>query len=316
MNFLFLMDPLHSVMMEKDTSFIIMLGAHKRGHKVFFLPDGGITRDGAQTRFHAVEVIPQQIKEKPFIEVKSLTLTETDVDVIFVRSDPPFDGEYLLNTWLLDLISDRIALINRPSGIRTVNEKIWATQFSSVIPKTLIARNRKDLIAFLHEQKDVVAKPTDGHGGKAVFHIRENDPNANVILETLTDYWKKEILLQTYLACAQKGDKRILLLNGEPLGAVLRVHSQDDHRNNFFAGGKPAAVEITANDRRIIEILKPKLLELGLYFVGIDVIGDYLIEVNVTSPTCLQEMNALYNTHLQDRVVDFAESLVRKIRAK
>jgi glutathione synthase len=310
MNFVFLMDPLHTVIMEKDTSFILMLGGHRRGHKVFFLPDGGITRLNGQLYFHAVEVTPQQVAEKPFIENKSIVLKETDVHAVFVRSDPPFDEQYLLNTWLLDLLPKHIPVINRPSGIRTVNEKIWATQFTSLIPPTLVGRNRKDLLDFLSQQKNTVAKPTGGHGGQSVFHVQSGGANANVILETLTHNWQKEIILQKFVPESKDGDKRILLLNGEPLGAVLRMHAEDDHRNNFFAGGKPLHAEINARDREIIGVLKPRLQELGLYLVGIDVIGEYLIEVNVTSPTGLQEINKLYGTRGEDKILDFVENLI------
>ncbi|OGX28220.1 MAG: glutathione synthase [Omnitrophica WOR_2 bacterium RIFCSPHIGHO2_01_FULL_52_10] len=310
MNFVFLMDPLHAVIMDKDTSFILMLGAHRRGHKVYFLPDGGITRLNGKLHFHAVEVTPQQVAEKPFTENKSIILKETDVHAVFVRSDPPFDEQYLLNTWLLDLLPKHIPVINRPSGIRTVNEKIWATQFTAVIPPALVGRNRKDLLDFLAKEKNIVAKPTGGHGGQSVFQVQSGGANANVILETLTHNWQKEIILQKFIPESKDGDKRILLLNGEPLGAVLRMHAEDDHRNNFFAGGKPLRTEINGRDREIIAVLKPRLQELGLYLVGIDVIGEYLIEVNVTSPTCLQEMNRLSGTHGEDKILDFVENLI------
>ncbi|HBO96828.1 MAG TPA: glutathione synthase [Candidatus Omnitrophica bacterium] len=312
MNFIFLMDPLHTVIMEKDTSFILMLGAHRRGHKVFFLPDGGITRLNGKLHFHAVEVTPQQIAEKPFIEHKSIVLKESDVHAVFVRGDPPFDEQYLLNTWLLDLLPKSIPVINRPSGIRTVNEKIWATQFTAIIPPTLVGRNRKDLLDFLAKEKNIVAKPTGGHGGQSVFHVQPGGVNANVILETLTHNWNREIILQKFVPESKDGDKRILLLNGEPLGAVLRVHAQDDHRNNFFAGGKPSRAEVSTRDRQIISTLKPRLQELGLYLVGIDVIGEYLIEVNVTSPTGLQEINRLYGTRGEDKILDFVENLINQ----
>ena len=312
MNFIFLMDPLHTVIMEKDTSFILMLGTHRRGHKVFFLPDGGITRLNGKLHFHAVEVTPQQIAEKPFIEHKSIVLKESDVHAVFVRSDPPFDEQYLLNTWLLDLLPKSIPVINRPSGIRTVNEKIWATQFTAIIPPTLVGRNRKDLLDFLAKEKNIVAKPTGGHGGQSVFHVQSGGVNANVILETLTHNWQKEIILQEFVPESKDGDKRILLLNGEPLGAVLRVHAEDDHRNNFFAGGKPSRAEVNGRDREIIAVLKPRLQELGLYLVGIDVIGEYLVEVNVTSPTGLQEINKLDGTRGEDKILDFVENLINQ----
>ena len=163
---------------------------------------------------------------------------------------------------------------------------------------------------FIQTKKDVIVKPINGFGGQSVFHLQPNGPNRNVILETLTNRWQREIIVQAYVPEAKNGDKRILLLNGEPLGAVLRLHGQDDHRNNFFAGGKPQPCEITSRDREIIHTLKPHLQALKLYFVGIDVIGDYLIEVNVTSPTCLQEINTLYNKSLEFQVIEFAERLI------
>jgi glutathione synthase len=357
MNFVFLMDPLNTVIMDKDTSFILMLNAHQRGHAIYFVPDGGITRASEKIRFHATAVTPQQIPGRPFIpstddrvcknvdewssgrdsapippfakicggttgvklsgsiEHTPPPLSEDEVDIVFLRSDPPFDEQYLINTWLLDLLPARIPVINRPSGVRTVNEKIWTTQFTSIIPPTLVGRNRSDILDFLREHKNIVAKPTGGHGGQSVFHVQTGGPNTNVILETLTSHWQRDIIVQKYVPESARGDKRVLLLNGEPLGAVLRRHAEDDHRNNFFSGGKPLPADITKRDLEIINVLKPRLQSLGLYFVGIDIIGDYLIEVNVTSPTCLQEMNRLYNVRLDDRVMDFCEGLIARARS-
>ena len=309
------MDPLETVVMEKDTSFILMWEAHRRGHQVFFLTDGGMTFQNGQLNFQTVEVIPEKNSGNPFPRRKPAPLNESQVDALFIRSDPPFDSQYLLNTWLLDRLSHGIPMINHPSGIRTVNEKIWATRFKSIVPRTLIGRNRQDILNFFKEEKDVIVKPTDGFGGSSVFHVHQEDKNARVILETMTMRWTKEIIVQQYIPEAQNGDKRILLLNGDPLGAVLRLHAQDDHRNNFFAGGKSLPTTINQRDQEIIAILKPELQKLGLYFVGIDVIGGHLIEVNVTSPTCLQEMNQLYKQNLETEVIDFAEKLIGQYRA-
>ncbi|MCR4337331.1 MAG: glutathione synthase [Candidatus Omnitrophica bacterium] len=314
MNFIFLMDPLESVMMEHDTSFIFMLESHRRGYKVFFLPEGGITLLNGQPIFLVTEVIPQQVKDKPFLLKGQKRLEEKDVDAIFIRTDPPFDHRYLMQTWLLDRVSPRIPIINRPSGMRTVNEKIWATQFASIVPPTMVSCSRAELLKFIQEHDEIVAKPTDGFGGQSVFRIHRGDLNTNVILESLTHLYTRDIILQKFIPQAEKGDKRILLLNGEPLGAISRVHAPGDHRNNIFAGGKAVATEITSRDREIISILKPKLLEFGLYFVGIDIIGDYLIEVNVTSPTCVQEMNHLYRVQLEKQVINFVEKLIKDSR--
>ncbi len=305
------MDPLSSVNVKKDTSLALMVGAHSKGHNVYFLPNGGTVIKDGRLQFHTVKVTPQYDVEHPFIDDTPTLLFADDVDVVFIRTDPPFNEKYLHNTWLLDQLPARVAVINAPSGIRTVNEKIWAAQFTSITPKTLIGSNRDDLLAFLGEKKDIIAKPTDSYGGQSVFHIKIGGQNTNVILETLTRNWQQDIIVQKYIPAAVEGDKRVLLLDGEPLGAVLRLHSEDDHRNNFFSGGKPLAAEITKRDRQIIDVLKPELKKLGLYFVGIDIIGDYLIEVNVTSPTCLQEMNRLYDCQLEDDVIRFSEELVR-----
>lgn len=309
MKFIFLMDPLESVKFDKDTTFILMVGAHNKGHEVFYVPKGGLTLKNGKVIFHTTKVIPQLVKHQPFVIDRPVILTDDEVDAVFVRTDPPFDHQYLMATWLLDRLPARIKVINSPVGIRTVNEKVWATQFTTLVPPTIVSSDKHDLLSFIKEEPDVIAKPTDGYGGQSVFHIHPGQGNTNVILETLTDRWSKEIIVQRYVPDSKDGDKRILLLNGEPLGAVLRKHSADDHRNNFFAGGKPLAAEITARDREIISVLKPELQKLGLYFVGIDIIGQYLIEVNVTSPTCLQEMNRLYDVTLENKVIEFVEKL-------
>lgn len=316
MKFVFLMDPLSTVIIEKDTSFILMAGSQRRGHEVYFLPAEGLTLLDGQIIFHATRVTAQPVKEKPFVEGEAVRLPAAEVDAVFIRTDPPFDEEYLRHTWLLDRLPPHVAVLNSPSGIRTVNEKLWATQFTNIVPRTLVSRNPGELLKFLREEKDVVAKPTDGHGGRGVFRIRLGDSNTHVIFETLTRQFKNEIILQPYIPESAQGDKRILLLHGEPLGAVLRVHAQDDHRNNIFSGGKAEPAKITEQDRAIMAVLKPHLIRLGLSFVGIDILGKYLIEVNVTSPTCLQEMNRFYHQTLEDDVIAFAENLVAQRRSE
>lgn len=316
MKFVFLMDPLAAVVMKKDTSFILMLGAHQRGHEIYYLPDGGMTLVGGRLQFHVTRVIPRRVEKEPFQLKENKVLKDTDIDVVFIRSDPPFDEQYLINTWLLDHLPSSAAVINSPSGIRTVNEKIWVARFTQIIPPTLVGRHRADLRAFLSRQKEVIAKPTQGFGGQSVFRLQHSGPNTNVILETLTEQYRRDIILQKFLPESVQGDKRIILLNGEPLGAVLRVHSEDDHRNNFFTGGQPKLTKITANDLNMIAMLRPELQRLGLHFVGIDVIGKHLIEVNVTSPTGLQEINALENKQLEVDVIKYAEGLVKKVRTK
>ena len=311
MKFLFLMDPLEGIIYEKDTTFLFMLGAHARGHEIYYLPKDGISLVEGKLYFHVLKVIPQAIAHMPFKEEYTVRLSQDDIHAVFVRPDPPVDEQYITNTWLLDHLPKKIAVINNPSGIRTVNEKIWASQFKSITPPTIISANQGDLLSFINKYKNIIAKPTNAFGGTSVFHIQKGNTNTKVVLETLTQRYSKAIIVQKYIPESKNGDKRILLLNGNILGALLRVHKNGEHRNNFFAGGKPKVATINTRDKKIIAILKPHLQKLGLCFVGIDILGDYLIEVNVTSPTCLQEINRLYNVQLEEKVIDFVEKLVK-----
>jgi glutathione synthase len=309
MKILFLMDPLESVIFEKDTSFILMLGAARRGHDVYYLARDGISLKNNRLEFQVEHVIPRNDPENPFKRGPGMVLSEDDIHALFIRTDPPFNHEYLMHTWLLDRLEGRIPLINRPSGIRDTNEKVWATRFTDFVPRTLITRQMDAFMAFLDEEKDVVVKPTDGFGGQSVFHLTHGAPNLRVTFETLSEHGRRDVIVQQWLPEAKVGDKRIILLNGDPLGAVLRVHGEGDHRNNFFAGGRAEAADITQRDQDIIAALKPHLIDRGLIFTGIDIIGDNLIEVNVTSPTCLQEMNTLNGVQLEDYVIDYLESV-------
>ncbi len=311
MKFLFLMDPLENIVYDKDTTFMLMLGAHRRGHEVYFLPKDGISLIDSKLLFHVIKVKPQAVVHEPLIEEHVAHLSQDEIHAVFIRPDPPFDAQYLMNTWLLDHLPQHIPVINNPTGVRTVNEKVWAAQFTSIVPSTIISSNKQDLLEFVTKHKNIIAKPTNAFGGQSVFHLEAGHTNVNVILETLSNLYNNAIILQAYVPESKNGDKRILLLNGEILGALLRVHGEGEHRNNFYAGGKPYPTTISARDREIVETLKPHLRQLGLHFVGIDILGDYLIEVNVTSPTCLQEMNRLYNEKLEEKVITFVESLCR-----
>ncbi len=311
MKFLFLMDPLETVHPHKDTSYALMIGASRRGHDVFYLAADGITLLDSRLHFDAEEVVPTPGEPELFSRKEEKRLEGGEVDAVFIRTDPPFDAPYLTRTLLLDQAPPNLYVINSPSGVRTVNEKIWALQFTGLVPPTLVTQSLSRARDFLAEHGKAAAKPTDGFGGKGVFILQDGDPNTNVIFESLTQGGKKAMIVQKYIPEAAAGDKRILLLNGEPLGCLLRLHGADDHRNNFFAGGSAHPAEVTVVDRKIIDTLAPHLRNLGLGFVGIDVIGDCLIEVNVTSPTCLQEMNRLYDVQLEDRVIEFVEKEVR-----
>ncbi|RAP34210.1 glutathione synthase [Candidatus Marinamargulisbacteria bacterium SCGC AG-439-L15] len=312
MNIVFIMDALETVIPEKDTTLAFMRAAQSRGHRLFYVPKTGLSYQ-SEVLFQASEVQVMDKGQSLFETKETVSLSETEVDVVMIRPDPPFDETYLHLTWILDRLNPRVFVMNRPNGIRSVNEKLWALQFSEFMPPTLVTSDHSQFKSFLAEHQKVVIKPCNGYGGQGVFILSMDDLNVNAAFELLSKYGKEAVICQQYLEDAQTGDKRILLLNGESLGTVLRVHSDDDHRNNFFAGGKAISSEITDRDREIIDRLKPHLLDLGLYFVGIDIIGDYLIEVNVTSPTCLQEMNRLYDKCLETDVIVFIESAVSKL---
>lgn len=315
MNFVFLMCPLDAVVPSKDTSYAFMLGAERMGHSVYHLSESGIILKEGRVVLNVTQVTPEPDKDNPFLIGRVDVLSDERVDAVFIRTDPPFDEKYLVNTWLLEALPGHIPVINRPAGIRAANEKIWATQFTDITPASVVTRNKKDCLEFLDQYNEIIAKPTNGYGGDSVFYLKKGGPNVHVTFETLTHDQTEHIILQEFIREARNGDKRILLLDGEALGAVLRVHAPGDHRNNFFSGGSPEPARITERDHYIIERIKPKLKELGLYFVGIDVIGDYLIEVNVTSPTCIQEMNRFYQKSLEDDVIRFVEGLVNESRA-
>ncbi|WDE96097.1 glutathione synthase [Lentisphaera profundi] len=321
MRFVFLMDPIESVKARTDTSFIFMLGAQRAQHEVWFCATRNISiLDGkvhmSAERLKVIE--PQGLydldgtenPQGPFEVLESRTLIDCEIDAVFIRTDPPFDSGYLMNTWMLDHLPDTTAIINSPQAIRDVNEKIWCAKFTEFTPRTLITSNMDLYLKFLTEEKQVIVKPCDGFGGLGIFRIEEGKANVRVAFETLSNRGQEEVIVQAYVKEASLGDKRILLLNGEILGAVLRVHGADDHRNNFYAGGSAIACEITEREQEICDALKPWLQEKGLYFTGIDFLGDKLTEVNVTSPTCLQEMNRLYDLKLEDKVVAFVENLI------
>jgi len=310
MNIVFLMEPLESVKTFQDTTFILMVEAHRRKYNVFHLPVGGLSIHNGKILFDVIEVIPQFNSETAFKIIKTCQLVQNEVDAIFIRPDPPFDNTYLMQTWILDQVVDAIPIINSPSGVRTVNEKVWATQFTALTPKTIVTRQKAHCLDFLESEKEIILKPTNSFGGRSIFHIRKDDTNRAVIIETVTENETKEVICQRYIPEADRGDKRILLLEGDPLGAALRVHKDGEHRNNICAGGSVQATKITKRDLEIIDTLKPHLKKLELDFVGIDILGDYLIEVNVTSPTCLQDMNRLYNKRLEEKVIDCMEARI------
>lgn len=312
----FIMDPIQNVLIDKDTTFVFMLEAQKRGHEVAYIemPDLFINKTTPMARTRRIELRRQEGKHFTFLGEAVEPLSK--FDAIFMRKDPPFDIPYLHATQLLDLAQDEGAVVlNNPAGLRAANEKLFALNFSSVIPPTLVSQEPQRLKAFMEELGgEMIIKPIDGHGGAGVFHLHRQDRNLNSLLETSTRGGTEAIIAQQYLPAVRQGDKRLIMLNGEPLGATLRVPREDEHRGNIHVGGTCIKADITPRDREICRIVGPRLRQEGLYFVGLDIIGEYLTEVNVTSPTGVQEINALNNDCLEAKVIDFAESRVAERR--
>jgi glutathione synthase len=301
----FLIDPPESLHTGKDTSFALMLEAQRQGHGVHVMLRGDISREPSGLVFKTRKAVLHDRQENAFELSAWQQTAASDFDVVWIRTDPPFDVHYLTDTWLLSQTGNRPLVLNAPHGLRTINEKIWAAQFTEITPPTLITANAADYQKFLQTHGAVVVKPTDGFGGSSVFIVKSGDKNAAVVFETLVRM-SGYVIVQKYLPAATEGDKRILVLEGEILGAVLRLHGEHDHRNNFAAGGSANAAAITADDETIVATLRPHLKTLGIFFAGIDVIGGKLIEVNVTSPTCLREMQKFTTENLAKKIIDAA----------
>lgn len=302
------MDPIEKINVQKDTTFVLMLEAQKRGHEVYYMePDDlsvrGTTPEGYLRRVSVARANPHY----KFGTAASKPLSW--VDVVLMRKDPPFDMKFFFTTQMLSFVDERKCIVvNHPRGLREANEKLYALNFPDLIPPTLVSNDIEPLKQFMREQGgEMIIKPLDGCGGSGVFYLNKKDRNTNALLEMVTANGRIPIMAQRYIPEVRKGDKRIIVLDGEPLGSILRVPREDETRSNIHVGGRVVKTELTARDHEICRIMAPSLKKLGLYFVGLDVIGGYLTEVNVTSPTGVQEINALNKVQLESQIIDFIE---------
>ena len=307
----FLMDPIEDVRIDQDSTFALMMEAQSRGHEVFYGTIDGLDQRGGRARamLHAANLRPVQGDHVSLGPATRLDLGE--LDVIWMRKDPPFDMGYIFCTYLLDLASRDALVVNHPDGLRAMNEKAWAMAFPDLVPESLITQSQADLRAFAEELGSIVVKPLDGNGGEGVFIVTADDPNRGVILEMSTRHGSRKVLAQRYLPEAREGDKRIILVDGVAVGACLRVPSGVDHRGNIHVGARVAACALTDRDREICEAIGPALAAAGQIFVGIDVIGDFLTEVNVTSPTCIHEINRFDGIRIEAQTLDAVEARLR-----
>jgi glutathione synthase len=291
---LFIMDPIEHILPDKDTTFVFMLESQSRGHAVYYctIADLFVTESTPRTRVRRA-LVARGTPHYQLLEERTQPLSW--FDAIFMRKDPPVDLAYIYATHILSLaVAHGTLILNHPQGLRDANEKLYALNFPTVIPPTIVTSEIERLKQFLDEQGgEMIIKPLDGCGGAGVFHLRRADRNLNALLEVSTDNGRRMIIGQRYLAEIRQGDKRVVLLDGKALGATLRVPREDEHRGNIHVGGTCVPTTLSPRDQLIVDTIADQLRRDGLYFVGLDIIGDYLTEVNVTSPTGVQEINTL-----------------------
>ncbi len=301
------MDHVSTINIDADSTFMLAMEAQSRGHALFHYEPGDLSfRDGrVYARAQAMTVRREKGNHYGLGDPEMLDLAA--VDVVLMRQDPPFDMAYITATHLLEHIHPDTLVVNDPKEVRNAPEKLFVTHFEGLLPETLITTDRKEVEAFRREFKDIIVKPLFGNGGADVFHIKPDDENLGSLLEMFTSKYREPIIIQRYLPEIRQGDKRIILVDGEPAGAVARIPVEGDARANFHAGGGAQKTELTEREREICELIGPALSERGLTFVGIDVIGDYLTEINVTSPTGIQEINRLDGVHVEKLLWDAIE---------
>ncbi len=309
----FLMDPLETVRVDHDSTFALMLEAQKRGHQVRYFEQGWLRFNGTCAEARMRHVTVRRELGRHFDVHDDAPHPVSSLDVLFMRKDPPVDAEFLHATQLVELSGTRRppVFINEPSGIRDANEKLFALRYPDLMPDTRVTGELPVLLDFIAKNPaGTILKPVDGFAGKGILFLSSTDRNARSAVDLLTRGGREAVVAQAYIPESRQGDKRILLVDGDPVGGVLRVPSEDDHRGNMAAGGVARKAVLTPRDLEICARLKPELVRRGLRLVGIDVLGGYLTEVNVTSPTGLVEANHLDNVCVEATVLDVAERLV------
>ena len=303
------MDPISQIKPRKDTTLAMLLEAQRRGWSLFYMELADLhVRDGeARARMRGLSVADDD--ERWFEWSDSREAPLHDLDIVLMRKDPPFDMEYVYTTYLLEQAQARGSLIvNRPSALRNANEKLYTAWFPEVCSPTLVSRRHAEFDRFIDTHRDVILKPLDGMGGASVFRVRAEDSNRNVIIETLTGHGTRYTMGQRFIPEIRDGDKRIIVIDGEAVPyALARVPSAGENRGNLAAGGSGVGVALSDKDRQIVETVAPRLREQGILFAGLDVIGDYLTEVNVTSPTCIRELDQLYDLNISAVLMDCIE---------
>jgi glutathione synthase len=304
------MDDISLINIKKDTSFAMLLEAQSRSWSLFYMEikDLFLKNGQAFARTRTLEVTPDPASWYQFSDDKEMPLA--DLNVILMRKDPPFNQDYIYSTYLLELAEKSGSyIVNRPQSLRDANEKLYTAWFPHCCTDMLVTKEAHRIREFLNKNQDIILKPLDGMGGASIFRVQQDDPNLSVILETITRYNSEFIMAQKYLPEIKDGDKRLLMINGEPIPYTLaRIPAQGETRGNLAAGGLAEGRELTDRDRWIARQVGPTLKEKGLVFVGLDIIGDYLTEINVTSPTCVQELDRQFNINISAILMDHIET--------
>ena len=302
------MDPIEYIDINGDSSFAMALEATRRGHTLYHYQPKDLSFHDRKVlaRVQALGVRREVGNHFTLGAPELVDLSE--MDVVLMRQDPPFDMSYITATHILEHIHPKTLVVNDPANVRNAPEKLFVTHFDNVMPPTLITKDRERILEFREKHKDIIVKPLFGNGGAGVFHLKPDDENLNALLELFSEMYREPVIVQKYLPEVRQGDKRVILIDGKPVGAINRIPAAGEARSNMHVGGRAERVGLTKRDEEICEIIGPTLAEKGLIFVGIDVIGHYLTEINVTSPTGLQELGRFENRSIEADLWDVIES--------
>jgi glutathione synthase len=305
-----IMDPIESIKIAKDSSFAMMLAARRRDWTIHYMQPRELYSDGVTSCAHTTIITPLDDPAHRYEVISQQEIQLSSLNAILMRKDPPYDIEYITTTWLLDQAErEGCLVVNRPSSLRDANEKFFITRFPQCCVPVLVSSESDRLRAFTEQHDDVVLKPLDSMGGHSIFRVRPEDPNLSVILELMTNRGHKTIMAQKFIPEISAGDKRILLVGGEAVPyALARIPAVGEFRGNLVAGATGVGVALSDRDRWICEQVAPALKDMGILFAGIDVIGDYLSEINITSPTCIRELDRLYNLDIASQLLDAIEA--------
>lgn len=302
------MDPIDRIDIRGDSTFALLLEAQRRGHKLFYYTPPNLALDGPRliARGSSLKVEDRVGDHYSVSDPRLVDLA--DWQVVLLRQDPPFDMSYITTTHLLERIHPKTLVVNDPASVRNAPEKVWVLEFQDLMPPTLVTRNPEDVKSFRERHEDIIIKPLYGNGGASVFRVAPGDTNLNSLIELFQTVFREPFMVQQYRPEVRGGDKRIILIDGEVVGAINRVPAADETRSNMHVGGKAQPTELTARDLEICERLKPELKRRGLIFTGIDVIGPYLTEINVTSPTGIRQIEAFGGSNVSALFWDAVEA--------